>query len=95
MPANVKGFIWPRKDVDVFRFHVGAGHAPISVTLSAVRDRHWHTDLYDVDGGRQTTTHVVTIRFGRWANAPTRSGPPSRRGVVNPLNPIVAFSSDN
>src|SRR5436190_1096943 len=66
-----------------------------ALTLSAVRDRHWHSDLYDVDAGRHTTSHIVTIRFGRWANAPTRSGPPSRRGVVNPLNPIVAFSSDN
>ena len=66
-----------------------------ALSLSAVRDHHWHSDLYDIDAGQHTTSHLVTIRFGRWANAPTRSGPPSRRGVVNPLNPIVAFSSEN
>ena len=66
-----------------------------ALTLAAVRDHHWHTDLYDVDGGQHTTSHVVTVRFGRWANAPARnSGPPSRRGVVNPLNPIVALGPE-
>src|SRR5207302_8186185 len=31
------GFIWPRKDVDVFQFRVEAGHPPLNVKLSAVR----------------------------------------------------------
>src|SRR3989449_1320781 len=35
LPIQLKGWIWPRKDVDVFRFHVGAGHAPLSMILSA------------------------------------------------------------
>ena len=65
-----------------------------ALTLAAVRDHHWHTDLYDVDGGRQTTSHIVTARFGRWANAPARSNPPSRRGVVNPLNPDVTIQAE-
>jgi len=62
-----------------------------ALSLAAVRDRHWHTDLYDVNAGQHTTSHIVTARFGRWANAPARSNPPSRRGVVNP-GPIVALS---
>ena len=31
-----------------------------AVTVAAVRDHHWHSDLYDVDAGQQTTAHVVT-----------------------------------
>jgi hypothetical protein len=64
-----------------------------ALTLAAVRDHHWQSDLYDVNDGQHTTSHVVTIRFGRWANAPTR--PPSRRGVVNPGNPVgLLLSAD-
>ncbi|HVW33101.1 MAG TPA: ABC transporter substrate-binding protein, partial [Acidimicrobiia bacterium] len=64
------------------------------VSLAAVRDHHWHSDLYDVDGGRQTTSHVVTIRFGRWVNAgpPRTSRPPMRRGVLNPGGRIIAYA---
>jgi hypothetical protein len=67
------------------------------LTLAAVRDRHWHTDLYDIDGGRHTTSHVVAIRFGRWANTapPRNSGPPTRRGVVVPPGGIVAWAVDD
>jgi len=67
------------------------------VTVSAVRGRHWHSDLYDVDGGQQTTAHVVAIRFGRWAaTAPSRSppAPPMRHGVVNPGNDILAWATE-
>jgi hypothetical protein len=66
------------------------------LTLTAVRDRHWHSDLYDVDGGQQTTAHVVAIRFGRWTNTnPSKnSSPPMRRGVLNPGNDIIAWATD-
>ena len=37
LPASVRGFIWPRKDVDTFQFHIAEGHPPISVKVSAVR----------------------------------------------------------
>ena len=37
LPVNLKGFIWPRKDVDVFQFRVEAGHPPLNVKVSAVR----------------------------------------------------------
>ncbi len=50
LPASVKGWIWPRKDVDVFRFHVGAGHAPVSVTLPAVRGVDLQLRLLEVHG---------------------------------------------
>jgi hypothetical protein len=50
LPAAVKGWIWPRKDVDVFRFHVPAGHAPVSVTLPAVRGMDLALRLLEVHG---------------------------------------------
>ena len=37
LPLKITGTIWPRRDVDVFRFHVDDGHAPVNVHLSAVR----------------------------------------------------------
>ena len=50
LPAEVKGFIWPRKDVDVFRFQVPAGHAPISIRLSAVPGVDLALRLYEMHG---------------------------------------------
>ena len=65
-----------------------------AVTVAAVRDHHWHSDLYDVDGGQQTTAHVVTIRFGQWVatGASRHPSPPMRRGVVIPPGGVVAWA---
>jgi hypothetical protein len=65
------------------------------LTLAAVRDHHWHSDLYDVDGGRQTTSHIVSVRFGRWTNAtpPRNTHPPMRRGVLVPPGGILAWAT--
>jgi hypothetical protein len=52
LPIALKGWIWPRKDVDVFRFHVEAGHAPVSVVLGAVRGVDLQLRLYELRGGR-------------------------------------------
>jgi hypothetical protein len=68
-----------------------------ALTVAGVRDHHWHSDLYDIDGGRHTTSHVVSIRFGRWANTTSpRSDthPPMRRGVLIPPGGIVAWATD-
>ena len=50
LPATVRGFIWPKRDVDVFRFHLEAGHAPINVKLSAVRGLDLMLRLLEVQG---------------------------------------------
>jgi pre-peptidase len=50
LPIAVKGFIWPRKDVDFFRFHVEAGHKPVSIFLSAVRGVDLALRLYQLHG---------------------------------------------
>ena len=52
LPASIKGFIWPRKDVDFYRFHVGPGHAPVSVTLGAVRGVDLLLRLYELHGAK-------------------------------------------
>jgi hypothetical protein len=63
------------------------------LTMPALRDRRWQSDLYDVSGGQHTTSHVVGIRFGRWANAspPRQSAPGYRRSVLNPFGDVVAW----
>ncbi|MGE5047706.1 MAG: hypothetical protein ACM3PC_03990 [Deltaproteobacteria bacterium] len=50
LPIAVKGYIWPRKDVDFFRFHVQAGHQPVSILLSAVRGVDLALRLYQLHG---------------------------------------------
>ena len=52
LPIDVKGFIWPHKDLDVFRFHVGPDHAPISVHLSAVRGVDLSLRLFELKPGK-------------------------------------------
>jgi len=52
LPIHVKGWIWPRKDVDMFRFHVEAGHAPVSLLLPAVRGLDLQLRLYQLRGER-------------------------------------------
>jgi hypothetical protein len=52
LPIALKGWIWQRKDVDVFRFHVEAGHAPVSVVLAAVRGVDLQLRLYELRGDR-------------------------------------------
>jgi hypothetical protein len=72
-----------------------AGASNGVLTVPAVRDRHWHSDLYDVDGGQHTTAHVVSIRFGQWTNTnPSSSPPPMRRGVLNPGGDLVVLASE-
>ena len=51
LPVALRGWIWPRKDVDVFRFHVAAGHEPVSITLGAVRGVDLMLRLLQVHGG--------------------------------------------
>ncbi|MCA1825948.1 MAG: hypothetical protein ABR567_02770 [Myxococcales bacterium] len=52
LPASVKGWIWPRKDVDVFRFHVGAAHPNVNIVLSAVKGVDTRLMLYEIHGSR-------------------------------------------
>src|SRR5438105_4241863 len=52
LPILVKGWIWPRKDVDLFRFHVGPGHAPVNIVVTAVRGVDLQLRLYELRGER-------------------------------------------
>jgi hypothetical protein len=55
LPATVKGFIWPRRDVDLFRFHVAPGRGEVSVRLSAVRGVDLMLRLLEIKGGSAET----------------------------------------
>jgi hypothetical protein len=74
---------------------VGAAGASNGVlSMTALRDHRWRSDLYDVDGGQHTTSHVVSIRFGRWTNSDARgSSPGMRRGVILPAPGAVIAAS--
>jgi hypothetical protein len=52
VPASVKGWIWPRKDVDMYKFHLAAGHAPVNFRLSAVRGVDLMLRLYELHGAK-------------------------------------------
>jgi hypothetical protein len=73
-----------------------AGASNGALSLTALRDRRWRSDLYDVDGGQHTTSHIVTIRFGRWTTADARnSSPGMRRGVIFPEpGTLIALGRD-
>jgi hypothetical protein len=50
LPASTRGWIWPRKDVDVFRFHVPSGAGPLTIRLSAVRGVDLQLRLLELRG---------------------------------------------
>jgi hypothetical protein len=50
LPATTRGWIWPRKDVDVYRFHVPAGAPPATIRVSAVRGVDLQLRLFEVRG---------------------------------------------
>ena len=53
LPASVKGLIWPRKDVDNFRFHVPADHPPVSFVLSPPPGMDLRLRLKGLHGGEE------------------------------------------
>ena len=52
LPASIRGWIWPRRDVDMFRFHVAAGAAPVTVRVSPVRGVDLQLRLLELRGSR-------------------------------------------
>ena len=52
LPASIRGWIWPKRDVDLFRFHLGPGVPPITIRLSAVRGVDLQLRLLELRGAR-------------------------------------------
>jgi len=52
LPATVRGWIWPRRDVDLFRFHMAAGAPPVTLRLSPVRGVDLQLRLLELRGSR-------------------------------------------
>jgi hypothetical protein len=52
LPARIRGWIWPRRDADVFRFHVPPGASPVTVRVSPVRGVDLALRLFEMRGAR-------------------------------------------
>jgi hypothetical protein len=52
VPATIKGWIWPRKDADVYQFHLDSGHAPVSFSLAPVRGVDLQLRLMEIKNGK-------------------------------------------
>jgi hypothetical protein len=52
LPAKVTGTIWPKRDVDVYRFRVPEGRPPLDLRVSAVRGVDLMLTLREVRQGR-------------------------------------------
>jgi hypothetical protein len=52
LPAKVTGTIWPKRDVDVYRFRVSEGRPPLDLRVSAVRGVDLMLTLREVRPGR-------------------------------------------
>jgi hypothetical protein len=61
LPTRITGTVWPKRDVDVYRFHVPEGHVPIDIKLSAVRGVDLMLTLREVRTGAsgQETADVI------------------------------------
>jgi hypothetical protein len=61
LPLKLTGTIWPRKDVDVFRFHVDAGSPPVNVRVSALRGVDLQLTLQQLKAGKGGRTVAEVI----------------------------------
>jgi hypothetical protein len=53
LPAAVKGYLWPRRDVDCFRFHVPAGYSgTLTTRVFSVRGMDLQLRLWEIRGKR-------------------------------------------
>jgi hypothetical protein len=72
LPIAVRGFLWPKRDVDFFRFHVPADHPPVSIVLTPPRTLPLALRLYELHG---TEAEVIG----------TSSAPPAPSLISVPL----------
>jgi len=52
LPAAIKGYIWPRRDLDCFRFHVPAGSGTLTTRVFATRGIDLQLRLWEIHGKR-------------------------------------------
>jgi hypothetical protein len=61
LPLKLTGTIWPRKDVDTFRFHVDAGAPPVNIRVSALRGVDLQLTLQQLKAGKGGRTLAEVI----------------------------------
>ena len=61
LPLKLTGTIWPRKDVDTFRFHVDAGQPPVNLRVSPLRGVDLQLTLLQLKAakGGRTVAEVI------------------------------------
>ena len=52
LPAAIKGYIWPRRDRDCFRFHVPAGSGTLTTRVFPARGMDLQLRLWEIHGKR-------------------------------------------
>jgi hypothetical protein len=52
LPIALRGYLWPKRDVDFFRFHVPADHPPVSIVLTPPRGMPLALRLYELHGAQ-------------------------------------------
>ena len=53
LPVTLRGHLWPKRDIDFFRFHVEAGHPPVSIVLTPPRSMPLALRLYELHQGSE------------------------------------------
>ena len=61
LPARATGNIWPKRDVDVYRFHVPGAHAPLDLRVSAVHGVDLMLTLREVSKARDGSERAEVI----------------------------------
>jgi hypothetical protein len=79
LPAAVKGYIWPRRDLDCFRFHVPAGYSgTLTTRVFSVRGMDLQLRLWEIHGKRADVIGTVDAVRGEGEEAlvavPVREG---------------------
>ena len=78
LPAAIKGYIWPRRDLDCFRFHVPAGSGTLTTRVFATRGIDLQLRLWEIHGKRAEVIGTADAARGEGEEAmvavPVREG---------------------
>jgi hypothetical protein len=83
LPAKIAGTVWPKRDVDVFRFQVAEGSGPLDLKVSAVRGVDLMLTLREIRvgrGGKETSEVIGTADQVRGEGAEALLAVPLKAG---------------
>jgi hypothetical protein len=74
LPIDVTGHLWPSRDVDVFRFTVLPGHAPVSMILQPPRGMALSLRLLELHGEASEVIGASSARAPSLLSVPLKPG---------------------